>query len=239
MLLYYLFEIRNRLIFLSFCWIISVVVAYSNKETLLFLIVKSNAAVYYDKSFYFIATNITDLFSMYIELSYFIALQVTFIFGVFQLKSFLLPALYPGERKRLVLIYRICLFFWICSIIFLNRLVLPFCWEFFSSFFSTSNSSVTIFLEVKVTEYLFFYMTTYYVTILLSQGFVLLFLFLNAQKEKLMFVRTTRKSFYFIFFLLATVITPPDVTSQLFLGSTFIIIYEVIIIVTVVLKNLS
>jgi sec-independent protein translocase protein TatC len=238
MLLHYFFEIRNRLIFLSFCWIISAAVAYFNKETLLFLIVKSNAAINYNKSFYFIATNITDLFSIYLELSYFVAFQLTVIFGVFQLKSFFLPALYPSERKKFILVYRICLFFWLFSIIFLNKVVLPFCWEFFSGFFSTSNCSVTIFLEVKVTEYLLFYITAYYTTILLGQGFVLLFLLLNAKKEKLTFIKTTRKSFYFIFFLLATVLTPPDVSSQLFLGSIFILIYEVIII-TVILKNLS
>jgi sec-independent protein translocase protein TatC len=238
MLLYYFFEIRNRFIFLSFCWIISAAAAYYNKETLLFLIVKSNAAVYYNKSFYFIATNITDLFSMYLELSYFVALQLTVIFGLFQLKSFFLPALYPDERKKFILVYRICLFFWLFSLIFLNKIVLPFCWKFFSSFFSTSNYTITIFLEIKATEYLLFYITAYYTTILIGQGFVLLFLLLNLKKEKLKFIKTTRKSFYFIFFLIATILTPPDITSQLFLGGTFILIYEVIIII-VILKNLS
>lgn len=237
MLLYYLSEIRNRIIFLSVCWIVSAVAAYVNKETLLFLIVKSNSAVYYNKSFYFIATNLTDLFSVYFDLSYFIAFQLTLLFGIFQLKSFFLPAFYVTERKKTILIYRISMSFWFLSVGVLNKIVLPFCWDFFSRFFSLSNHSVTIFLEIKATEYLTFYIFAYNLTILLGQGFVFLFVVLDTIKENILFIKTTRKFFYLLFLTVATVVTPPDVCSQLALGGSFILIYEIITVV-LILRNL-
>jgi sec-independent protein translocase protein TatC len=216
----------------------STIVAYTNKETLLFLIVKSNSVIYYDKQFYFIATNLTDLFSVYLDLSYFIAFQITIVFGLVQLKLFFLPALYSTERKQFILIYRTCILFWVLSIIFLNKIVLPLCWDFFSKFFNHYNYTVTIFLEIKVTEYLSFFITTYYVTVLLGQAFVILFLVINVSKNKLLFIKTTRKLFYLFFLIIATILTPPDVISQLFLSGIFILIFEILII-TIILKNLN
>lgn len=237
MLFYYFFEVKNRIILMLLCWVISLIVAYINKETVLFLIVKSNSAIYFNKSFYFIATNLTEIFSVYLDLSYFVAFQLTLFFCMFQVKSFLLPALYYNERRKFVFIYRTCIFFLLLSYIFLNQIVLPFCWDFFLSFFSNSNCSITIFLEIKVTEYLIFYISIYYLTVLLGQGFVIIFLMIDATKEKLLFIKTTRKLFYLLFFIIATLLTPPDVGSQLFLGCTFILIYEIIIVI-IILKNL-
>lgn len=91
---------------------------------------------------------------------------------------------------------------------------------------------------MRVTEYLSFYILIYYITVLIGQAFVLVFLMIDALEKKLLFIKKTRKIFYLSFFLLATLVTPPDVISQIFLGSFFIIFYELIII-TIILRNFN
>jgi sec-independent protein translocase protein TatC len=234
MLIKYFFEIRNRAILIIFSWIATVIVAYLNKETLLFLSIKPNLSLFEKTSFYFIATNITDIFSAYLSLAYLVGFQLTFIFSLYHIKTFIIPALYEAEHKKLILFTYLSISLWGFSLLLLNTVVLPFCWNFFSSFQNSSIQSVNIFLEVRVTEYLSFYVLIYYITIFVGQGFVFIFLLIDALKKKLLFVRNTRKIFYVLFFVLATLITPPDVVSQLILGGSFVLVYELVIVIIIV-----
>ena len=234
----YFLEVRNRTILILFSWGFALLVSYLNKETLLFLLIKPNLILFKDKYFYFIATNLTDMFSAYLHLSYFVAFQTAIVFGLLQLKSFIAPALYKKEHQQIHLFYRLSLVFLLLSILFLHNIVLQCCWRFFSSFQNSSTCSINIFLEMRVTEYLSFYILIYYITVLIGQAFVFVFLMIDALEKKLLFIKKTRKIFYLSFFLLATVVTPPDVISQIFLGSFFIIFYELIII-TIILRNFN
>lgn len=232
----YFFEIRNRIILISFAWLITVMFAYFNKETLLFLSIKPNLDSFKETPFYFIATNITDIFSVYLSLTYLVGFQLTFIYFLFHVQDFFVPALYRAERKNLTLSFRLSFILWLLSLLLLNEIILPFCWNFFTSFQNQSIPSVNIFFEIRITEYLSLYVITYYITILIGQCFLFLFLLLNVLNNKLLFVRNTRKIFYLIFFILATLITPPDVISQLILGSTFILIYELVIVIIIAIN---
>jgi len=232
----YFFEIRNRIILISFAWLITVMFAYFNKETLLFLSIKPNLGSFKETPFYFIATNITDIFSVYLSLTYLVGFQLTFIYFLFHVQDFFVPALYRIERKNLTLSFKLSFILWLLSLLLLNKIILPFCWNFFTSFQNQSIPSVNIFFEIRITEYLSLYVITYYITVLIGQCFLFLFLLLSVLNNKLLFVRNTRKIFYLIFFILATLITPPDVISQLILGSAFILIYELVIVIIIAIN---
>ena len=233
MLSKYIFEIRNRVTLILLSWVIALTVSYLNKETLLFLLIKPNIILFEDKYFYFIATNLTDMFSAYLHLSYFIAFQVTVVFGAFQLKDFIVPALREKELQQLQTFYRLSVSFFLVSIFSLNNKILPYCWKFFLSFQNSPTFSINIFLEMRITEYLSLYIAIYYIIIFIGQVFVFMFLIIDTLKEKLIFVKGTRKLFYLSFFALATLITPPDVVSQILVGFSFIIFYEWIIIIII------
>jgi|AntRauTorckE5430_2_1112549.scaffolds.fasta_scaffold00054_21 sec-independent protein translocase protein TatC len=236
MLSKYFIEIRNRLILVILSWVIALTISYLNKETLLFLLIKPNIALFENKFFYFIATNLTDMFSAYLHLSYFVAFQAAVSFGAFQFKAFITPALYKKELKHLQSFYLLSICFLLIGVFFLNNIILPCCWKFFLSFQSSPACSINIFLEMRVTEYLSLYILIYYVVIFVGQTFVFTFLIIDTLEKKLSFVRKTRKLFYLVFFAFATLITPPDIISQVFLGISFIAFYE-LIVVTIILKS--
>lgn len=232
----YFFEIRNRTILIIITWSITMMFAYLNKETLLFLSIKPNLGSFKEIPFYFIATNITDIFSVYLSLTYLVGFQLTSIYFLFHVRDFFMPALYKIERKKLTLSLKLSFVLWLLSLLLLNKVILPFCWNFFTSFQNSSVPSINIFFEIRITEYLSLYVITYYITILIGQCFLVLFLLLNILKNKLLFIKNTRKVFYLIFFVLATLVTPPDVISQLVLGSAFILIYELVIVIIITIN---
>ena len=97
----YVLEVRNRigLIFLS--WSSTVLICYYYKETLLFFVVKPLIKVYPNVFDYFIATDLTEIFSSYLFVSIFVSNQLTIFFFINQVVSFFSPALYDYESKKI------------------------------------------------------------------------------------------------------------------------------------------
>lgn len=231
-------ELKIRLVLVILSWFITAIISYLNKEVLLFILIKPVLVSTNIDSFYFIATNLTDIFSVYLKVVYLIVNQVTMFFLIWQGFCYITPALFYFEYKKLRFTLCLGLGLLCCSVLLLNTYVLPLCWQFFSSFQETPAKCVSVFLEIRITEYLAFYTFAYYVTVVLSQGFLLTFLFLDMLPNKLSFIKKSRKFFYVIFFVLATIMTPPEVISQIMLGCWLIFIYELIIVI-LILKKLS
>ena len=228
MLLKYFFEIKNRFILLSIGWLIYTCIAYLNKETLLYVIVKTNI------NNNFISTNVTDVFGCYLQIIYFTSFHLLVFLGVYHFSTFVYPALYSFEKKKLKDLIFLVFFFWFLSLFLFNLVILPFCWKFFLSFQQNSSKVVDIFFEAKITEYLETYFTVYFITILSLQFFVVIYLILSVLNKKLLLIKKTRKIFYLKFFIIATLLTPPDVISQLIVGSFFLAIYELIIVINII-----
>jgi sec-independent protein translocase protein TatC len=143
----------------------------------------------------------------------------------------------------LKLIVLMSLFFLSLSILILNIFVLPYVWTFFSGFQTNQyNESINIFFEAQITEYLNFYILTYYINVSIGQVFVFFLLLLNFIENKIKFINNTRKIFYSIFLIFATIITPPDIISQIIISLCFSLIYEIIVLIillkTIIFKDL-
>ena len=232
----YFSEIKNRLILIIICWITVFIICYFYKETLLFLLVKLGIKENKLSDFYFISTDLTDVLSVYINLSYFISIQVAIMAIFYHGLTFLSPGLFLKEYQYIKILILNSFSFILVSIFIFNAFVLPHIWSFFLSFNKDSLYAVTIFFESKITEYIRLYKNFYYIVILISQLFVLFFFSIEYVKNKIKFVLKTRKLLYFIFLLIATIITPPDIFSQLVVILVLVFIFEFLVLV-IIIKN--
>nr|YP_010247924.1 Sec-independent protein translocase component TatC [Pseudo-nitzschia delicatissima]QTJ30069.1 Sec-independent protein translocase component TatC [Pseudo-nitzschia delicatissima] len=227
---YYL-EIKNRILLLLFTWASLLIVCYHFKEPLLFTFIDSNK--YYNTVPYFIFTNVDEIFYVYLRLVFFIANQITFVIGLYHGLMFLALGLYHSEYNQLKSIVKIFIVTWLCSIILLKKIVVPFSWSFFLSFQETNDhlQPASFFFEARILEYFNYFTNFYYICMANCQLLALTILFLNNVSEKIGTVKTFRKLFYLIFILFSTITTPPDIFSQIIMSSSLILIYELLIFV--------
>lgn len=163
--LYYL-ELKNRLLLLLLTWISISIVCYLYKELLVFIIVDTTNYIGFLKTNpYFIFSNVTDLFYVYVHLIFFISNQICFFVFVYHLLIFLSPGLYLFEYKSFIFILKVSCFCWIFSVFVLHYILLPFSWTFFLSF-NTSVNLVSFVFEANFKKYFIYYTNFYYVCVL-------------------------------------------------------------------------
>jgi len=237
---YYL-EIRNRLALLILTWVFSLIVGYTYKETLLFVLIDSNGYVrnFSNSEAYFIFTNITEVFQVYVELIVFLSNQITLNLVGYHLIMFISSGLYSFEFVRLRFSYKIFLISWVFSIVLLCHFVIPFSWDFFLSFQKNSNDiqPTSFFFEAKIGDYFNYFSSLYYICYFNCQFLAILTYFLIHMSEKLDKTREFRKLFYLVFVLFSTIMTPPDVISQILMSLFLIASYELIVFIRCLKKN--
>ena len=141
--------------------------------------------------------------------------------------------LYSSEYKQLKSILKIFVITWLCSIVLLKKVVVPFSWSFFLSFQETNNhfQPASFFFEARILEYFDYFTNFYYICLANCQLLALSILFLNNMSEKIGTIKTFRKLFYLVFILFSTITTPPDIFSQIFMSLNLIMIYELLIFI--------
>lgn len=237
---YYL-EIKNRSILLLVGWTSTILVSYVFKEVLLFIFTKQNTSlkVYANEVFYFIFTDVTEIFSAYITLILFVGNQVIILYLCYHILVFVALGLYKFEYNYLVFIFKTCLFLFSISIVIFNKVLFSFSWNFFLSFqHFVTLKSLTLHFEAKLSEYLNFYITFYYICTLYFQTFLLLILFFDYFKNELKIIKRFRKFFYYFFVVFSTLVTPPDVVSQIILSFSIILSYEILVFYLILKKSL-
>lgn len=226
---HYYLEIKNRILLLLFSWTSLLTICCYFKEPLLFTFINSNK--YCSNIPYFIFTNIDEIFYIYLRLIFFIANQITFIIAIYHGLMFLTLGLYYSEYKQLKSLTKVFVITWLCSIILLKKIVVPFSWSFFLSFRETNNhlQPASFFFEARILDYFNYFTNFYYICVINCQLLTLSILFLNNISEKVGTIKTFRKLFYLVFILFSTITTPPDIFSQIFMSLNLIIIYELLI----------
>ena len=233
---YYL-ELKNRGGLLLLTWLSLIIVCYSYKETLLFFFIKPTNHLngIYDES-YFIFTNISEIFYVYLNLVFFIANQFTFLTIIYHILMFLSFGLYSLELIRMKSAFQIFFFAWLLSFVFLYKFLIPFSWSFFLSF---QESTISFVFEAKIIEYLDYFINLYYICLANCQLLGFLTLILASMSKNLEKIKTFRKLFYFMFLIFSTLTTPPDVISQIFLTTTLIALYELFIFLKCLKTNME
>jgi sec-independent protein translocase protein TatC len=226
----YILEIKNRLFLLLFTCTSTLIICYLYKETLIFLLVKSNTS--FTNSFYFIFTNVTEVFSVCIQLVTFLSFQIFFIYVIYHIFTFLNLAMFKIESYYLKIFLKYSLISWIFSIFLTSFILVPITWNFFLSFQNIISSKfIQLHFEAKLNEYLNFYIFVYYLCVFYCQIFTILFFFLNYINNKIMVIKKFRKLYYYFFVIFSTMISPPDIFSQTFIIILIILIYELFVFI--------
>lgn len=178
----YFLEIKNRVLLIVYAWFFCMITCYFYKNVLLFLLIKINFKLYNLELFYFITTNVSDVFSVCLRLSYFINYHFIFILITYHFFTFLSSGLFKSEYYLFKSVIFISYFFFIISIVFLHLSILPVLWDFF--LILQTKCDINIFFESKITEYLNFYIEIYFLMILISQIFVIIVIKLILVKKK-------------------------------------------------------
>lgn len=224
---YYL-EFKYRFLLLILTWISTIFVSYIYKEILLFLcLTKVDSFSHINMVFYFIFTDVKEVFSVYFQLIFFVGNQVLIFYLIFHLLAFISLGLYQFEYRYLKIMFFSAIFFWILSFILLNNILLPISWNFFLSF--PSLSSFSLHFEAKLNEYFDFYILFYYICTFYCQIFIVLVFFFDYINTNLDLIKKFRKFFYYIFVFFSTLVTPPDVVSQILFSFAIITVYEILI----------
>jgi sec-independent protein translocase protein TatC len=229
----YFLEIKNRLFLLFITCFSTVLIAYFYKETLLFLIVQPNYILSGDLAFfYFIFTDVTEIFAVHMQLITFLSFQIFVIIFIYHTFIFLSPAFFQAEYRYFKTIIKVIGFVWAMSMLLANYVIIPLTWNFFLSFQELiTNQSFNIHFEAKLSEYFNFYISLYYLCGFYFQVFVLLFLFLNYTKTNLNNIKRFRKLYYFSFVVFSTLISPPEILSQILISLFFISFYETLLFI--------
>ena len=131
----YILEIKNRIILLFITWFSVVCVGYLYKETLLFLFIESEIFVNNEfKVYYFIFTDVIEVFSVYIQLTLFFSLQILCIYLIYHICIFLSYGLFIVEYYYLNHMVKTVLTVWFFSIIISKYFLIPTMWNFFINF---------------------------------------------------------------------------------------------------------
>nr|UQS76188.1 SecY-independant transporter protein [Haslea ostrearia] len=226
----YYIELKNRFLLLLTTWISTLLVSYIYKEILLFIIIEPSLNYSSQNMLYFIFTNVTEIFTVYLKIAIFLGNHTLIIFTLYHIILFLSLGLYKSELKNITFLIQTSLIVFIISVIFFNKLLLPLSWNFFLSFQSFSFlNSIDLYFESKLEEYLTFYITSYYLCITYCQIFVLLISFCKYIEHNLNQIKQYRKVIYFSFIIISTLLTPPDIVSQILISLSLILVYELLI----------
>nr|YP_009495398.1 Sec-independent protein translocase [Cylindrotheca closterium]AWQ64045.1 Sec-independent protein translocase [Cylindrotheca closterium] len=229
MIFYYKYyvEIKNRCFLLSTCWLFTLLICYFYKETILFVMI--NSSNYAEQ--YFIFTDISEIFYVYLELTFFVSNQITLLMLLYHSLIFLSSGLYKSEYKKLQFAFRIYIFSWVCSIFFIKQSNYTCKLGVFLSFQKTEG--IAFFFEAKIIEYLNYFTNLYYICFLNCQLLAVITLLLNNYSKNMNRIRRFRKLFYIIFVIFSTLTTPPDIISQVLMSAGLITFYEILLFLSI------
>lgn len=241
---YYIIEIKNRILIAIVSWLLLIMITYYYKSTLIYLFIKPSysTGMVNNKNIYFIYTNVSELFYTYINMIINTTIPIFFSIIIYQLILFIKPGLYKYEYRNIITYCKLLISLLVLNLNIFYLIILPISVNFFINFQELINNSqpIKFFFESKLNEYINFVSNTILFCILISIiiSIILYYIMLKSKTYK-DYINKNRKKIYFIVWLIVTVITPPDVFSQIVLGISIILIFEVYIVLIIFRHNLN
>lgn len=224
-----LVEIKNRCMLVLASWCTLFITSYYNKEIITYIVLTPVIGVKKSVLFYFIFTNITEIFFTYIKLVVFISNHCFLFIGYYQLINFILPGLYSHESKKLKTTFYYMIFWWAGFFYFWYQFFISISWKFFLTFQNSYYKITNILFnfELKFNEYVDFFIKTYLINITASHFFTILFLLIEHSKKKnFFFFKYNRKDIYLTILIISTLISTPELLNQILLSIYYIIFFE-------------
>lgn len=234
----YFFELKIRILYTVIFCLLLTFISFFYKESLLFFLVEPSIKFSKGLNPYFIYTNLTEVFSTYLEMAISVSLYLTIPLVFYQLWQFFSPGLYYKEISQIKPIILIGLINYLLISIFLYNPILSWLWSFFTSFENAESDLLGIHFEAKLNEYLKFINHLYfYIGLLLQLFLTTITSFLFFISGNILKLINFRKYFYVSVIVLAALVTPPDVISQLILACPLFFCYELILFIILIQKE--
>jgi len=238
---FYLKEIKNRFILVTFCWLLTFITCFINREALLYISLKPSFK-YKKSNLSFIITDAVEILYSCLHISYLISNTILLGFLLYHLALFIIPGLHYNEKIKLKIIFYQGLFFFYFFIILFYNVALPQIWRFFNEYLTQMlNIQHIVHFQPKLIEYVNMVSYTYMISGLFTQCLFFITIYLKISKNSELIIKNNRKFFYFLLLILITCITPPDVNSQIILTFLTFCLIELIIFnhffLSIILKN--
>ncbi len=174
-----------------------------------------------------IYTNITEPFSIRMNLSMIGAIFFSLPFFIWQVYLFISPGLYKKERRVIVPYLCFSPILFATGAFFVYYLIFPKAWDFFIKFSYTKDSSNSnIEMMIMISDYLNLCIKMMIVFGLSFQMPVIINLLLRFEIIDISFLKTIRKFVIVGIVIVSAVLTPPDIFSQIAMAIPLIILYE-------------
>jgi sec-independent protein translocase protein TatC len=218
----HLAELRKRLII---CFVgigVGFAIAYSFKESLFVLLMQplKGAMSPGQKLIY---TGLPEAFFVYIEVSFFGGILFSAPLILFEMWLFIAPGLYKNERRFLLPLLVLSIFFFAGGVLFGYSVVFPYAFKYLLGFESDLVQALP-----SMREYL-----TLATTLLIAFGFIFQLPLIMTMLARFgmvtpRFLSKNRKYAVLLSFVVAAIITPtPDVVNQFLMAGPLIVLYEI------------
>lgn len=185
-------------------------------------------------------------FFAYLKVAFITSLILTFPVAIYQLSAFILPGLYPKEKKWFYITISLSALFFIVGIVFSYLVLTPISFNFLYNFATNSgNFSLLedISKEITLLPGLNQYIDLFLLLIILT-GFAfqlpLVIMFLT--KIDIIDYTTLHKyraHSLVIILILSALFTPPDIITQLILGIPLYLLFEISILLSRLLRRIE
>ena len=231
----HLLELRSRIIKSLIFFLLAFIISYINADKIYdFLLQPYVKALGSDgvANKRLIFTALQETFVTYLKLSFFSALFFSFPIFLIQIWKFIAPGLYSNEKKAILPFMIATPVLFLLGAFLAYQFIMPLAIKFFLSFESlTSQTSMPIQLEAKVSEYLSLIMIFMIAFGLSFELPVLLILLATVGFVDSKYLSERRRYIIVIIFIVAAIITPPDPISQIGLAIPLMLLYEISILI--------
>ena len=231
----HLLELRSRIIKSLIFFALAFIISYINADKIYdFLLQPYVKALGSDglANKRLIFTALQETFVTYLKLSFFSALFFSFPIFLIQIWKFIAPGLYSNEKKAILPFMIATPVLFLLGAFLAYQFIMPLAIKFFLSFESlTSQTSMPIQLEAKVSEYLSLIMIFMIAFGLSFDLPVLLILLATVGFVDSKYLSERRRYIIVIIFIVAAIITPPDPISQIGLAIPLMLLYEISILI--------
>ena len=231
----HLLELRSRIIKSLIFFVLAFIISYINADKIYdFLLQPYVKALGSDglANKRLIFTALQETFVTYLKLSFFSALFFSFPIFLIQIWKFIAPGLYSNEKKAILPFMIATPVLFLLGAFLAYQFIMPLAIKFFLSFESlTSQTSMPIQLEAKVSEYLSLIMIFMIAFGLSFELPVLLILLATVGFIDSKYLSERRRYIIVIIFIVAAIITPPDPISQIGLAIPLMLLYEISILI--------